>query len=110
MKTGIGDISCLDSWVQQLLFNAVDQLKMENWKKAAAADAGEGDSPFSLCMRARAGSYSRDPKDRQRIFGEASRSCSRESRNPRDLAPHYKEEDERLGKLLEELLRISVCD
>lgn len=109
MKTGIGNIECLESWVQQLLFNAVDQLKMENWKKAAAADAGEGDSPFSLCMRARAGGYYRDPKDRQRVFGEASRSCARESRNPRDLSPFYKEENERLGKLLEELLHISSC-
>jgi hypothetical protein len=109
MKSSIGDIECLEPEIQQIIFQALDELNMKNLSLAWQAKDGKGDSPFSLCMRSRAGQHARNKEERQRMFGDAAKWCARESRDPRDLVPYYYEQADKLQKAMDDVLKTRVC-
>ncbi len=105
----IGKCECLNRWAQELLWEALSEMKSENQKLAFAAKQGMGDSPFTLCMRAAASGPVRSPDEQRDRFGRAGTYCRSASRKPEDLVPYYKEKDEVMMAMMKELVALPAC-
>ena len=105
----IGKCDCLNGLLKSILWNALDERKLELWQKAADADKGVGDNPFTRCMSARMlGTYG-SPETLQRHFGDVARSCAGLSRDPRELVEGYRSEANKIDEMMNELLVLPEC-
>jgi len=107
----LGDCSCLDSYVQHMLYQAVSAMEHENFKKEFAISHGAGESPFQLCMQAHAGGPGiRGGRQVQREkFGEAARFCAGYSKDPKDRLPELREERQEIDELLKAIAYMPIC-
>ncbi len=105
----IGKCDCLNGLLKSILWNALDERKLELWQKAADAEEGVGDSPFTACMKQARGYAGRTPEERQLRFGNIARSCAGSSRDPRDLVEGYRSEANKIDEMMNELLVLPEC-